>query len=332
MSHYRLDEQIDHLRRCGISFEIMSESDARRFLKENTYYFKIKAYRHNYRRDEYGQYSCDFAHLVELSRIDISLSRLCLDHCLAIEHALKVWLNARLMNETDPGMAERIVREAGVKGWKDQTAASSNPYIESLVAHCQTDRSLWHWWELGTFASQIRLYKSYCQIKSEDAVLEHLLFIVRKLRNAVSHGCCLLSDVTIAVPTQSVGSQGGAPYDTQVLRQGMWLCGRDPHSKGVRKSSLGKSYRRLIVHNYSTMLYTYLRLVNSRGMFKHSVEDVQKLNKRMEDKLEEYFGRTPKMSMEQNPEVYRTIKALIEIGRGYCARVEERTCDGHTTD
>ena len=31
MSHYGLDEQIDHLRHGGISFEIMSESDARRF-------------------------------------------------------------------------------------------------------------------------------------------------------------------------------------------------------------------------------------------------------------------------------------------------------------
>ena len=80
------------------------------------------------------------------------------------------------------------------------------------------------------------------------------------------------------------------------------------------------------------MLYTYLRLVNSRGMFKHSVADVQKLNKRMEDKLEEYFGRKPNMSMEQNAEAYRTIKALIEIGRGYCDRVEERTRDGHTID
>lgn len=236
------------------------------------------------------------------------------------------------MNERDPGMAERIVREAGVKGWEDQTAASSNPYIERLVDHCQADRSLWHWWELGTFASQIRLYKAYCRIKAEDAALEHLLFIVRKLRNAVSHGCCLLSDVTIVVPTQSVGSHGGVPYDTQVLRQGMWLCGRDPHSKGVRKSSLGKSYRQLIVHNYSTMLYTYLRLVNSHGMFKHSVEDVQKLNKRMEDKLEEYFGRKQNMSMEQNPEVYRTINTLIEIGQGYCARVEERTSGGLVTE
>ena len=43
MSHYGLDEQIDHLRHGGISFEIMSESDARRFLNENTYYFKIRA-------------------------------------------------------------------------------------------------------------------------------------------------------------------------------------------------------------------------------------------------------------------------------------------------
>ena len=80
------------------------------------------------------------------------------------------------------------------------------------------------------------------------------------------------------------------------------------------------------------MLYTYLRLVNSHGMFKHSVEDVQKLNERMEKKLEEYFGRKKNMSMEQNPEVYRTIKTLIEIGQGYCARVEERICDGLVTE
>jgi len=165
MRHYGLDEQINHLRESGITFSIMSEDDARTFLRENTYYYKLKSYRHNYRHGDDGKFSCDFAHLVELSRMDIALSRLCLDHCLAIEHALKVWLNAHLMEENDPGMADRILRESGVSWHAEQTPAPSNPYVEDLLQHCGTDRSLWHWWELGTFASQARLYSSYCHIK-----------------------------------------------------------------------------------------------------------------------------------------------------------------------
>ena len=76
MRHYGLDEQINHLRESGITFSIMSEDDARTFLRENTYYYKLKSYRHNYRRGDDGKFSCDFAHLVELSRMDIALSRL----------------------------------------------------------------------------------------------------------------------------------------------------------------------------------------------------------------------------------------------------------------
>ena len=41
MRHYGLDEQINHLRESGITFGIMSEDDARTFLRENTYYYKL---------------------------------------------------------------------------------------------------------------------------------------------------------------------------------------------------------------------------------------------------------------------------------------------------
>jgi hypothetical protein len=104
----------------------------------------------------------------------------------------------------------------------------------------------------------------------------------------------------------------------------MWLCGRNPASKSVRKSSLGKSYKKLIVHNYSALLYTYLRLVNSEGMLEHSVFEVRKLNARLNKNLDNYYGRGHNMPTEQNPEIYRTIKALTEIGEGYCQRVNER--------
>ena len=62
----------------------------------------------------------------------------------------------------------------------------------------------------------------------------------------------------------------------------------------------------------------------SKGMLEHSVHEVRKLNARLNKNLENYYGRGHNMSTEQNYEIYRTIKALIEIGEGYCQRVRER--------
>lgn len=134
----------------------------------------------------------------------------------------------------------------------------------------------------------------------------------------------LVIEVHIPAPVHAAGTDQETPFDNQVLRQGMWLCGRNPASKSVRKSSLGKSYKKLIVHNYSALLYTYLRLVNSEGMLEHSVFEVRKLNARLNKNLDNYYGRGHNMPTEQNPEIYRTIKALTEIGEGYCQRVNER--------
>ena len=76
-----------------------------------------------------------------------------------------------------------------------------------------------------------------------------------------------------------------------------------------------RATKKLIIHNYSTLLYTYLRLVNSGGMLEHSVHEVRKLNARLNKNLDNYYGRGHNMPTEQNPEIYRTIKALTEIGK-----------------
>lgn len=98
-----VDEQIALLKSHGVSFELMSESDAREFLYSRSYFFKIKSYERNYTRvDAAGSYTysgLDFAHLVELSYLDFALSRICLSLALSTEHFLKVRLN-QLVNST----------------------------------------------------------------------------------------------------------------------------------------------------------------------------------------------------------------------------------------
>lgn len=65
-----LDEQINTLVSHGVTFDLMDEEKARRFLSNNSYFFKIKSYENNYRKtiDESGGYvtdNLDFGHLVD---------------------------------------------------------------------------------------------------------------------------------------------------------------------------------------------------------------------------------------------------------------------------
>ncbi len=91
------DQLIAHMKGKGITFNIISESDAKSFLTENNYYLKLASYRTNYAKytsgSKTGQYiNLDFAYLKELSTIDMHLRYLIIQMCLDIEHYLKVSL------------------------------------------------------------------------------------------------------------------------------------------------------------------------------------------------------------------------------------------------
>lgn len=92
-----VDELIEHMKHKGITFNIVTEAEAKIFLSENNYYMKLASYRANYSKYENGskagQYiNLDFAYLKELSTIDMHLRYLIIQMCLDIEHALKVSL------------------------------------------------------------------------------------------------------------------------------------------------------------------------------------------------------------------------------------------------
>ena len=91
------DQLITHMKSKGITFNIISESDAKVFLQENNYYMKLASYRENYSKysvgKKAGQYiNLDFAYLKELSTFDMHLRYLIIQMCLDLEHALKVSL------------------------------------------------------------------------------------------------------------------------------------------------------------------------------------------------------------------------------------------------
>ena len=52
---FSVDEQLSHLRQKGITFTYCSEEAARDYLQNNTYFFKIRAYRKNYPKHADGK-------------------------------------------------------------------------------------------------------------------------------------------------------------------------------------------------------------------------------------------------------------------------------------
>lgn len=73
-----IDGQITDLVKKGVVFNIMNEDVAKKFLRYNNYYFKLKSYASNYPvNPKTGKYvNLEFAYLVELSKIDMYFRKL----------------------------------------------------------------------------------------------------------------------------------------------------------------------------------------------------------------------------------------------------------------
>lgn len=110
-----IEEQIADLKEKNIKFDIYSEEEAKKFLRYNNYFFKLKSYAHNY--DKYSKVelnhkylNLDFAYLVELSTLDMYLRRVIVGLYLDIEHVLKTRLMYDITkNEEEDGY--NIVRK-----------------------------------------------------------------------------------------------------------------------------------------------------------------------------------------------------------------------------
>ena len=92
-----VEQQIQDMIDKNVQFELYSKEQAKKFLKYNNYYFKLKSYARNYNVNIQTKkyYNLDFAYLVELSKLDMYIRKIILEMSLDVEHFLKV----RLMND-----------------------------------------------------------------------------------------------------------------------------------------------------------------------------------------------------------------------------------------
>ncbi|MDF7640760.1 exonuclease domain-containing protein [Bifidobacterium sp. ESL0784] len=329
-----LDRQIQILHEHGVTFEKMDEQRARSFLSANSYFFKIKSYEKNYQRipaEQGYQYDgLDFGYLVELSLIDFALSRLVWSLCSNIEHSIKVDFNNRLMGDNDPDIGEKCVRR--MFHGDTPPLHHDNPYTDDLVVSCHNEFVPWQLWELLGFKDQLALYDTYYQMKGSPLPKKHLLFIVRKMRNAVSHGNCLLADMNRQVPARAnkqeiSGAKNGSgnkiQTDVEVTKAALQMCDRKLKNKGTANQAFRNALNRLVVNNYAAVLVCHLEFVQSAYTLRHACDEVGNFLGRVNLRRAQYFGDFG-AKQPRNMLVNSTLEALITLSKGYLRKAKKK--------
>ena len=198
----------------GITFDIMSESEAIKYLKEKNNYFRLASYRKNYVKDINNEkyLNLDFAYLVELSTLDMYLREILFKMTVDIEHDVKIKLLNDITDNPDEDGYKVVSDYLSGSGsylfnrFKSQLKAS---YIGNLIDKYFSFSSdaficncpIWAFLEIITFGDFIKFSKwyisSYLNIKMSNKDKEYIseLNAVRSLRKACAHNNCLIIDL-----------------------------------------------------------------------------------------------------------------------------------------
>lgn len=281
-----IDGQIEDLKRKGVKFDIMTEDEARKFLRYNNFYFKLKSYAKNYityQKTEFkNQYiNLDFAYLVELSTLDMYLRKLVVHMCLDIEHFLKT----RLMYDISTNDAEdgyNIVRkyldgnfDILSKLYKDPSKSATGGLIVKFKNN-EEEIPIWSFIETLSFGRFIELYNLYYGIyggKNYSSYLGDIKF----LRNAAAHNTCLLNAIR-------------KPYQTKINKT------MDIMEILKKNKELTTSYKdkmtNPVVHDFVVLLFVYNDILNypaNRKLRSVGMSQVKDLFENIMPRHKEYF-------------------------------------------
>ena len=256
------EQLISHMRSKGITFNTISEDDAKVFLQKNNYYMKLASYRANYPKyltgSRIGQYiNLDFAYLKELSTIDMHLRYFIIQMCLDLEHALKVSLIAHVENNPKEDGYELIRRFIGHTNAKGQAQNEyilkkihrhrSSDYCKDLIEKYYPYFPVWVFVELISFGDPTYLIAFYDSLYSDPIVNNKFMNTVRDIRNAAAHSNCLINRLFEPLRT---GQQVDSNISTYIKT-----------IPNISSAARTKNLNYRVIYNFVTLLYVYDRVV-----------------------------------------------------------------------
>ena len=252
-----IEELIQHMKNRGITFNEISENDAKQFLQNNNYYMKLAAYRANYDKCDtgkrQGQYKkLDFVYLKELSTIDMYLRYIVMDMCLDIEHVIKVRLIKNITNNpSEDGydiVRKFIAQDDNLRILKNIRSHKSGEYCKDLIEKYYPYFPVWVFVELISFGDLLYFCSFYEKIYGVQIINNKLMNTVRDVRNAAAHSNCLLNKMTEKIDsTKQVNNEISS-----------FIIGMKNISKTSRVNNL--SYK--FTNSFVTVLYVYDSLMN----------------------------------------------------------------------
>lgn len=250
-----VEEQIQDMLEKNIQFDLYSKEDAKKFLKYNNYYFKLKSYARNYNVNSQTKkyYNLDFAYLVELSKLDMYIRRIILELSLDVEHYLKV----RLMNDLSNNSKEdgyNIVKlflqyhsnaNVDILSKADKYSFCSDLAEKHLDEYKEPKRlAVWNIVELLSFGNFMELYELYYQTYPSFNYSDYLKSI-KFIRNAAAHNNCILSTLRKPISIKKFNK-------TKKLAN---ILGKIPEFRELE--SRDAMMKNPVIHDFVALLFVY---------------------------------------------------------------------------
>ena len=281
-----IEKQIEDLKVKGVKFDVMSEEEAKRFLRYNNFYFKLKSYAKNYltyqKTELRGQYiNLDFAYLVELSKLDMYLRKLIVHMCLDIEHFLKTRLMYDLsINDEEDGY--NIVKKY-LDGhydilsnlYQNLNKSATSGLIEKFKEN-EEDIPIWSFIETLSFGRFIELYDLYYGTYGGKNYSSYL-GAIKFLRNAAAHNTCLLNSIRKPYPNKIHKTRD----IMDVLKK----------VKGLKTSDKDKMTNP-VIHDFVVLIFVYNDILNyptNRKLREVGMSQVKNLFENIMPRHKDYF-------------------------------------------
>lgn len=308
-------EQIEYMKSKGITFKYIDESDAMRLLSNNTYYYKVTAFRKNFKKRNGKYINLDFGNLNDLATIDMYLRYISIKLLLDLEHALKSLVINIITKEPqiDGYDIVRDYNEYCKKNFYSKTYNKRKKYkpVWEIIMSRSSDRNGYHYelfekrkdnppiWvlvELMSYGELIRFIEYCCNLNKYDKFKGNLseaftlIKYTRNFRNAAAHSRPLLINIC----------------DTNQMTNAEQSVTEYAAKAGVIKLHRKKHFKNMKIHDFCCILILHDKYIKSDEMKTDRKNEMIRLVNRC-SKRNEYYA-----NCEELKNVFNSFSKIVD--------------------
>lgn len=290
-------EQLLYLKAKKVKFTHMSEDKAFEYLNNNSYYYKVTAYKHNFPKNNLGYYiNLDFGHLVDIAIIDMHLRYLLIQLSLDIEHSLKTKLinfitedvgenGYSILEEYNDFELKNFLKKPGntianyvhVKDKIFKVVKNKRDY--NYETYIKGDFPVWKLVEMmsyGQLASFIRFYVEKGKYKSTQLeIAKKYLYFSKNIRDSAAHSRPLL--LNIVEINQISKTSGNHNTNKGQAQKELKIYVENHLMKRKRSTELLTNFR---IHDLCSLIYLHDTYVGGKFVRKVRKKELFKIYKR----------------------------------------------------